>query len=494
MLSSAAELKLFYHLSQKILAGEVRTFAALAEEVHGLGLKFKPDAVLDRCFALLKEVRWGFLQELTRSDFPKLWKELVLPHSEYPAAGDLKRNISIANIYIAMLDIHGYTRFCQDSKGNLSRLRKLDEFLHDGIRKIARSNSALANRERGDEIVVVAPSATDIIKTTLEIINTFSKHPSVREESVARNRSDYSIVLPDFKITAGIAGGNLTTPLIITESGLVSGFLLNTAARLQTLANEFSPRDSKIITTNGVYSSFQKENKMVRSELAAKNILRFFNLGMVSFKGTKVNCYEIIYDSRQHFREKYAPALETLFKSLRQGLWKGRVFTDLMDLVVQLCAVTPPFTAELFRGKERVRVTNSSLAQLCQQATQTYQKDDYPEAVGLLGEIRDQAEGVPELDRLAVRYLTEVYNRFRLLAEELGKRTDGEVETKIDQVFENPKYRTAYLNSRKALETYEKLRNFALRSPALTNRKSAWYALIEENKEALALEIYSGKK
>jgi len=494
MLASAAELKLFYLLSQKIVSGELRTFAALVEEVRGMGLKSKPDAVLERCFVLLKEVRWGFLRELTRSDFPRLWKELVLPHPDYPAAGDLKRNISIANIYIAMLDIHGYTRFCQDSKGNLSRLRKLDEFLHDGIRGIARSNRALANRERGDEIVVVAATATDIIKTTLEIINTFSKRPSVREESVSTSRSDYSIVLPDFKVTAGIAGGNLTTPLIITESGLLSGFLLNTAARLQTLANEFSPRDSKVITTNGVCSSFQKENKVVRSELAANNALRFFNLGTVSFKGTKVGCYEIIYDSRQHYREKYAAALETLFESLRQGLWKNRVFTDLLDLVVQVCAVTPPFGVELLRDKERVRISNTSLAHLCQKAAQAYLKEDYAGAVELLGQVREQAEAVAEVDRLVVRYIAEVHARFQRLSEELARRVDGEVETKIAQVFGTPQSRAAYLNSRKAVENYEKLRRYALRSPALANRKSVWYALVEERKEALALEIYSGKR
>ena len=46
---------------------------------------------------------------------------------------------------------------------------------------------------------------------------------------VERDREESQSFLPDFRISAGIAGGNLTTPLIITESGLLSGFLINTA-------------------------------------------------------------------------------------------------------------------------------------------------------------------------------------------------------------------------------------------------------------------------
>ena len=173
MLSSVSDLKLFYHLYDKISRREIRTFSALVDYAGTLKLPAKPDAVIERCFQLIKDLNWGFFRELDRSELTRLWKELVIPHSRYPAAGDLKRSMSISNIYVAMLDIHGYTRFCQESKGNLSRLRKLDEFLHEGIRGIARSHRALANRERGDEIVVIASSATDCIETALAIINAF---------------------------------------------------------------------------------------------------------------------------------------------------------------------------------------------------------------------------------------------------------------------------------------------------------------------------------
>jgi hypothetical protein len=493
MLSTTPELKLFYHLSDRMMAGEFQTFSALIDYVGTLKLSFRPETVIERSFALFKDLRWGFLKELSRSEYGKLWKELILPHRDYPNVGDLKRNMSISNIYIAMLDIHGYTRFCQESKSNLSRLRKLDDFLHEGIRKIARGNSALANRERGDEIVVVASSATDCIKTTLEIINTFSKQGAVRDHAMASTRSDYSIVLPDFKVTAGIAGGNLTTPLIITESGLLSGFLLNTAARLQTLANELSPKDSKIITTHSVYSSYLKENKVVKSELFAKKVLQFFNAGTVSFKGTKVSCCEIIFNPKEQFRMNYNPALLALLEALRQQLWKGRVFTDVIELVLKACQTMPAFAVDMVKGGERQKITNDSIAGLAVQARQHYKKEEYPAAVAALARITEEADSVPEFDRLIVRYLGEISQRFQLLAAEFEKRLEGEILTKLDIIFE-PRYKPVYEKAREYIETYEKLKAFAMKSEALGKKKSTWYSLVEDKKDELKLQFYSGKR
>ena len=42
--------------------------------------------------------------------------------------------------------------------------------------------------------------------------------------------------------------------------------------------------------------------------------------------------------------------------------------------------------------------------------------------------------------------------------------------------------------------TYEKLKAYAMRSNALGNRKSTWYSLVEDKKEDLKLEFYSGKR
>jgi hypothetical protein len=494
MLASVPELKLFCHLSEKMTGRGIRAFSELVDYVRGLSLNFDPAPTLLACFQLLKEMSWGFLRELSRSEYPKLWKELVVSHPEFPVAGDLKRNISISNIYICMLDIHGYTRFCQESKGNLSRLRKLDEFLHDGIRRIARSNSCLANRERGDEIVVVSAGATDLITTTLQIINAFSKHAVVSDEEVGGRRGDYSIILPEFKVTAGAAGGNLSTPLIITESGLLSGFLLNTAARLQNLANELSPKESKIMVTNAVYSSYLKENKIVQSDLFTKKLIQFFNIGPVSFKGTRVSCYEILFTEAERFRMGYAELLERLFESIRQELWKGKVLEDLLELVIQVCAKTPSFSAGPSPAKgPALTVTNAGITEQCRRTLNLYREDEFLAAVDLLGDIRCQVEQVPEFDRLVVRYLTEIHAKYRLVADEYALRLEKEINDKVDVIFQ-PRYREAYQSSKQYFETFEKLKSYAQRSKQIASRKVRWNAVMEAKKEALKLELYVGKR
>jgi len=490
MLASNPELKLFCHLCDKMASRELRTFSEMVDYVRGLKPAFDPTSTLLQAFQMLKELSWGFLRELSRAEYPKLWKELVLPHPDYPTAGDLKRNISIANIYIAMLDIHGYTRFCQESKSNLSRLRKLDEFLHEGIRKIARANACLANRERGDEIVVLAAGATDLLRTALEIINTFSKHAVVKDLAGGHNRSDYSIVLPEFKVTVGAAGGNLTTPLSITESGLVSGFLLNTAARLQILANEMSPRESKVMVTNAVQGSFHKENKIVRSDLYAKGLIQFLNIGPVSFKGTKVSCCEMIYAAGEKYRLSYAESLEHLFESVRQELWKGRVLEDLVELVIQVAAQCPPFSVTAASAQV---LSNASVIQLGQKICKLYRQEDFLAAVEQLGVLRAQLNELPDFDRLVARYVAEIHEKYRVVAEEYEKRLLAEIEQKADVIFP-PQSRQAYQNSRKYFETYEKLKEFALGSKQIVNRKGTWNVVMEEKKDALKLEIYVGKR
>jgi len=488
------ELRLFYHLYEKVMSREITTFATLAEHTRQLQPPFKPEKVLVKAFYLLKELHWGIFKELDRNRYSQLWKELVLARREFPNCGDLKRNISISNIYVSLLDIHGYTRFCQESKSNLSRLRKLDEFLHEGIRKISAKNSSLANRERGDEIIVISASATSAIKTTLEILNTFSRRAIIKSKSMERSKEDYSIVLPDFKVTAGIAGGNLTTPLIITESGLLSGYLLNTAARLQTRANELSPRDSKVMVTKTVYANFLKENKSTKDDLYSRGVIVFFNNGSVTFKGMKIFSYEIIFNPKERYREHYEAQMEELFDSLSQKLWQQKVFLDLMAVIGQACRHMPAFSLEAGGSDKSQALTNSTLAQQCTAASLLYENDeDYSSAISLLGRIKEQIERVTGFDQLVRNYTTSIYGKYTELLSAYESRLDEEIDQKIDSIF-NSQYKLAYYNSRKSMATHDKLKHYARRSKALANRKNTWYALVEENRDRLELEIYSGKK
>jgi hypothetical protein len=222
-------------------------------------------------------------------------------------------------------------------------------------------------------------------------------------------------------------------------------------------------------------------------------MLWFFNLGQVGFKGTKVSCCEIIFNPKEQYRLSYNPALMTLLESLRQELWKGRVFPDLLDLVVQVCGCMPPFSSDLLRGGERHKVSNDSITRLAEQARQRYNGEDYPSAVADLSRLAEEVDAVGDFDRLVVRYVQEVARRFELLALEFAKRLEKDILSKLDVIFE-PRYKTVYEKAREYIDTYEKLKAFAMKSNALGNKKSTWYSLIEDKKEDLKLELYSGKR
>jgi len=189
----------------------------------------------------------------------------------------------------------------------------------------------------------------------------------------------------------------------------------------------------------------------------------------------------------------YNPALLALLESLRQQLWKGRVFTDVIELVLKACQAMPAFAVDVVRGGNRQKITNHSIAGRAEQARQHYNAEDYPAAMAELSSIAEEVEQVPEFDRLIVRYLKEISQRFELLAREFEKRLESEILSKIDVIFE-PRYKTVYEKAREYIETYEKLKAFAMKSEALGNKKSTWYSLVEDKKEDLKLQFYSGKR
>lgn len=489
-----SELKLFYHLYRSILGRQIRTFAALVEHMDEHECAFIPDKVLMHAFRLIKELHWGFFRDVTPEQFPKLWTELVIPHRSLPAAGDLKRNITISNLYVSLLDIHGYTRFCQESKRNLSRMRSLDEFLHSGIRRIAGRNESIGQRERGDEIIVISASATDALKTTLEIVDSFSRRSMLRGMGVEREREESQSYLPDFRISAGIAGGNLTTPLIITESGLLSGFLINTAARLQSRANELAPADSKCLVTQFVYKGFQKEGQSLPQPIHQKGMLAFLDNGPVVFKGVSVSAYEVLFRKRDRYREKYDEQLAILYDSLKKGRWKERIFSDLMALVIRVCEVMPAYTVKVPYEGRSVSLTNDTLVALCKQARELYEnQEDYRSAVRLLERLRGFLSLVDSLDRLVLDYVDRVAENYSRLIREFEAQLDVEIQAKLDSIFK-PELRAAYLAAQRSAGLLERLRTMAYRSNALHSRKAVWYKLIEDAGATLDVEIYSGKK
>lgn len=493
---TTSKYELLCHLNDKILAREITTFSALWEYIHHIPAAYpayKVETILQPAFDLIKELNWGFFKNLSLSSHTKLWREMVIAHERFKDFGDLKRNISISNLYLAMLDIHGYTRFCQESRGNLSQLHMLDDFITNGIPRITQSCGVLTQRERGDEIILIGTNASDIIRASLTLFNSFSAKPVIKDPSIGHDRSGYSVVLPDFKISAGIAGGNISTPLVVTEQGMLSGFLLNTAARLQTRANELNPQESKLVVTQPVYLNFVKENSIVASRLASSRAIYFYDNGTMAFKGVSLTFYEVLFLEADRYKEKLTPELTELFEAIKSNQWQKNIFVAILKCISKAANVMPPFEAPVQFNGTRDIYTPTKMFDLCDRATTLYvHEEDYLEAMRVFGHIISAAEAIPGFDRMIIDYAKDIHAKYSYAAELFTKNITAEIDRKIDLIFpEN--HKKAYVATKKSVEMHDKLKRYAIKSDAL-KRKTIWYDSLERNKTEMNARIYFGKK
>jgi len=428
--SATSEYEFFSFLHDKVISKEITTFSKL-KELAAPALKDKSThPVIMKCFELLKRLNWGFFANICANTHKKLWKELVLQDRDFPEAGDLKKTLQISDLYVAMCDIHGYTKFCMESRKNLSMMHTLDWAIENEIRRISTQCGAISQRERGDEMVVVAASATDALMVTLCIIDYFGKTDVVGDPNISTKRAGNAEALPVFKITAGITGGNTQSPLIITERGNLSGFLLNSGARLQTRANELSPHESRIMIAKQVMMNYEKENAManIKSALMQKNSIYFFDTGHIEFKGVMIPTCEVVFDKNERYKERFAEEMTKLFSSIRDNLWEQKIYQDLMELLTKVAQTMPKFTVTPpapIQGMQTI--TNESYVQLCRLAMKAYCVDEeYFTAVELMRSLVDVSEKIPSFDRLILDYLKEsaksTNSSFPLLRRELTRK------------------------------------------------------------------------
>jgi hypothetical protein len=490
-----SEYELFSFLYDRIITREITSFSQLREFAAPILKDKRSHPVVLRIFELMKRLNWGFFSGISPVTHKKLWRELVIPDKLFPEAGDLKRTISISNLYIGMLDIHGYTKFCQDSRKNLSMLHTLDRTINNEIQMICTHCGAVSQRERGDEIVLVAASATDAITATLCIMDYFGKTDVVGDPAIPTKRTGDATILPVFKLSAGITGGNTSIPLIITEQGSLSGFLLNTGARLQTRANELSPRESRIMITKQVFMNFQKENAGEKSSLARNDVIYFFDTGMIEFKGVQLPTCEIIFKAEERYKENFSEELVRLFGSIRESLWEQRIFLDLMDLLSKTAHAMPAFTVTPPAPINGMRtITNDSLMQLCRHGIKAYMQDeDYSFAVGTLHDLIGIIETIPGFDRLILDYLRGVTDKYDLLLKSYQESIDKEIDEKAGIIFSGNHLKTWYA-AKNATAIYEKLKVIGRKSNAITKKKALWYSLIKQRQDAMVFTLYSGKK
>ena len=493
--SGMTEYEFFSFLYEKVLAKEITVFSKLKEYVAPV-LKDKwTHNVIIRVFQLLKRLNWGFFAAINPATHRKLWKEMVIPDKDFPEAGDLKKTLQISNLYIAMLDIHGYTQFCMESRKNLSMMHTLDWVIENEIKRISTLCGAISQRERGDEMVVVAASATDALMVTLCIIDYFGKTDVVKDLNIPTKRAGNAEALPVFKITAGITGGNTQSPLIITERGNLAGFLLNSGARLQTRANELSPRESRVMIAKQVMMNYEKECAQSKSPLSLNDSIYFFDTGQIEFKGVMIPTCEVVFDKNERYKEKFAEDITRLYSSIRDNLWEMRIYQDLMELLTRVAQSMPKFTVtpkEPVNGMQTL--TNDSYVQLCRQAMKAYcVNEDYHQAVEFLHYLVEISEQITLFDRLIFDYLKGITAKYKLLLDAYESNIDKEVDEKAAQIFHGDYYKT-WLAAKNGTQVYEKLRAIGRKSKDITKKRTIWLNMLTQNKEKMEFTLYSGKK
>jgi hypothetical protein len=478
------------------MSGEIITFSQLKQFVKPIIKSQTVQNVILRVFDLIKRLNWGFFADVSPQTHRKLWRELVVADKDFPEAGDIKRTMQVANIYICMLDIHGYTKFCQESRNNLSRLHTLDKIINHEVRQIATQCQSVSRRDRGDEMVIVSPSATDALTVTLSIIDYFAKTNVVKDPAISSHREGGAAnSLPVFKISAGITGGNITSPLIVTEDGDLSGFLLNIGARLQTRANELSPRESRVMVSKPVQMNFIKENQTEKCALFRDDAVYFLDTGMIEFKGVMLPTCEAVFNSKDRYKEKISESLQKLFGSIRENLWEQRIFLDILELIARAAVSMPPFMVNPSQPVSGLSaLSNQSVMNLCRQAARAYAVDeDYPLAVGILRQLVEVISMTPDFDHLIFDYLTGISARYDSLLLRYDSEINKEIEAKAKDIFTENTYKTLQA-AKNGVLIYEKLLAQGRKSRALTKKKILWYKLIKESQEELAFTLYSGKK
>jgi len=488
--------ELFSFLYERIITKEVTTFSKLKEMVAPIIREKWTHAVIMKAFQLLKSLNWGFFAKISPNTHAKLWKEMVISDRDFPEAGDLKKTLQISNLYIAMLDIHGYTKFCMESRKNLSMMHTLDWAIGNEVQRISSQCGAISQRERGDEMVVVAASATDALMVTLCILDYFGKTDVVCDPNISTKRGGNAEALPIFKITGGITGGNTQSPLIITEQGNLAGFLLNSGARLQSRANELSPKESRVMIAKQVMMNYEKENAANKCILAQNDSIYFFETGHIEFKGVMIPTCEVIFDKNERYKEKFAEEMSKLLGSIRESLWEQRIFQDLIDLLIKVAQNMPKFsvTPQRILLASMQTIANESYVQLCRIAYKAYFIDeDYHMAVEYLRYLVEVSEQIPSFDRLVLDYLEGITEKYEFLLSAYEVRLDKEIDEKAAQIFQGDYYKT-WLAAKKSTQVFEKLRSIGRKSQDIPKKKYMWLSMLLQNKEQMVFTLYSGKK
>jgi class 3 adenylate cyclase len=487
--AATSPCEILVHLNDKIMAGELRTFESLLAYVSAVQEHPQLPQILKRAAELQRRIYWGFFRQMTPQNFPGVWSKTVIMNRKFPFAGDLKRFVTITDLYVGMLDIHGYTRFCHRNRHNMSMLDLLDRMMQEDIPKIAAAAGVMSRRARGDEILLLGPSAGDLLGTALAIIGYFSKKQSRNVDAAvgAQHRMATSS-LPEFQISAGIAGGEKYAQLVITRDGDLSGSIINSAARLQARANKISPDRNKILVTNHVVQRLKANGSCGSSDML--KTVEFFNCGTVDFKGLSLHVFDTVFMETEAYRLGYRDVMEELYEAMGRGLWKSKVFEASMNLAARVVSTLPQ---SLLKGKSCPDVamidTNDLLFRI-KAANAEFAQGDFERAVETFGGIIGTFEQIDCLDDLVLEYLAGVYKSYARLIKTFTENLDHEIEDHLDLIY-SPVEKENLAILRKHYQLYQRA-NEAGRGK-VRNRKAIWFRIAEEAAPSLRVRVVSKK-
>jgi class 3 adenylate cyclase len=479
--------EVFVLLSDKIVKGELVTFNALRSYCAPLPDSPRTEAILRKAFELQRRLYWGFFRDISPVSHPKVWSKVVVPDRKYRFAGDIKRMATIPDVYMAIIDIHGYTRFCQKNRHNMSMLDLLDRVLQKDLPAVAAKFGVVSRRASGDEILLLGGSAAELFEVVFLIARRLAKEDPAKDK--AAEAGEAANALPSFQISAGVAGGAKYAQLVITRDGDLSGTIVNTAARLQSRANRISPDRTKILLTSVTFQKLKTLPPSARYEFL--KAVDFFDTGMVEFKGINVPVFDTVFLAKEANRLEYRDRMGALYDSIGQGLWSSHIFADALNLMARIVTSGSGRLVDEATGQPIDAADSISIIQRIKKAQGYFVAERYELAVKEYSELADAFCRASGRDPIVVEYLTNVRDNYRKIVDDFTARLDREIDEHLEAIFLSSTDRANFRTLEKHHAMFANVRDAARFK--VPDRRSLWGRSIEEAAAKLGVSIQSKK-
>jgi class 3 adenylate cyclase len=487
--AACSAYEVFVHLSDKIVKGDLVTFNALRSYCAGLPESPRTEAILKKAFELQRRLYWGFFRDISPSTHPKVWSKVVVPDRKYHFAGDIKRMATIPDVYMAIIDIHGYTRFCQRHRHNMSMLDLLDRVIQQELPQIAAKFGVVIRRARGDEILLLGGSASELFEVVFLIARRLAKDGSSPNGAPAETGASHADGLQSFQISAGVAGGAKYAQLVITRDGDLSGTIVNTAARLQTRANRISPDRTKILLTSVTFQKLKMQPSSERYDFL--RAVDFFDTGMVEFKGVNVPVFDTVFLDRESSRLEYRDRMGALYDSIGQGLWTTRIFADALNLMARIATSTEGGLLDESSGEPIDAADSISIIQRIKKAQGLFDGERFEQAIAEFSELVDVFSRAAGRDPIATEYLTDVRDNYRILVSRFTDSLDREIDEHLETIFLSPNDRANFRTLEKHHAMFASVLDAARIKVA--DRRAVWHRIADEGSKFLDIRIQAKK-